>query len=76
MQPLVEYLIKAIVDDPGEVVVTPVQEGPTTIYEVSVADADVGRVIGRHGRTAEALRTIARAASKKYGQAATVEIRS
>ena len=74
MQALVEYLVKAIVDDPEEVVVTSVPQGQTTVYEVSVAEADLGRVIGREGRTAEALRTIIKAASKQHQQMATVEI--
>jgi len=74
MQALVEYLVKAIVDDPEQVAVTPVPQGTTTVYEVSVAEADLGRVIGRNGRTAEALRTIVKTASKKLHQTATVEI--
>ena len=76
MQALVEYLINAIVDEPEAVVVTAVEQGQTTVYEVSVAEPDLGRVIGRHGRTAEALRTIAKAAAKTNEQAATVEILS
>lgn len=76
MQELVEYLIKAIVDAPEAVQVTPVDQGQATIYEVSVAEEDLGRVIGRHGRTAEALRTIVKAAAKKHEQVASVEILS
>jgi len=76
MQELVEYLIKAIVDAPEVVQVTRVDRGQAAIYEVSVAEEDLGRVIGRHGRTAEALRTIIKAASKKHEYVASIEILS
>lgn len=76
MQALVEYLVTAIVEDREAVQVTPVQQGHATVYTVSVAEPDLGRVIGRNGRTAEALRTLVKAASKMQGQVATVEILS
>lgn len=76
MQELVEYLVKAIVDAPEAVQVTAVDRGQAIIYEVSVDPEDLGRVIGRHGRTAEALRAIVKAAGKKYEQLSSVEILS
>ena len=76
MQALVEYLVKALVDDPDAVQVVSVQHGHTIVYTVSVAEADLGRIIGRQGRTAEALRTVVKTAGKNNRQATTVEILS
>ena len=76
MQALVEYLVKAIVEDPEAVTVTPINQGQMTVYEVAVADSDLGQVIGRHGRTAEALRTIVKAVSHTQQGAVTIEILS
>ena len=74
MQQLVEYLIETIVDEPGAVQVTPVERGGMTVYQVEVAQSDLGKVIGRHGRTADALRTVVNAAAKKRNKHATVDI--
>ncbi len=74
MQQLVEYLIETIVDEPGAVQVTPVERGGMTVYQVEVAQSDLGKVIGRHGRTADALRTVVGAAAKKRNIRATVDI--
>ena len=76
MQELVESLIKAIVDEPKAVNVTPLDREGVTVYQVEVAALDLGKVIGRHGRTADALRTIVSAAAKKQDQRATVDILS
>lgn len=76
MQTLIEYLIKAIVEDREAVQVTPVSQGHAIVYTVAVADADLGRVIGRQGRTAEALRTIVKAAGTTEQQSATLDILS
>ena len=76
MQQLVEYLVQAIVDQPEAVVVTPADSAGMTVYQVEVAESDLGRIIGRHGRTADALRTVVSAAAKKRNQRATVEIMS
>ena len=76
MQGLVEYLVKAIVENPDAVTVTTVNQGQMTVYEVAVADDDIGRVIGRHGRTAEALRTVLKTANRNQQGEVTIEILS
>jgi len=76
MQQLVEYLVQAIVDQPEAVVVTPADSAGMAVYQVEVAESDLGRIIGRHGRTADALRIVVSAAAKKRNQCATVEIMS
>ena len=74
MQQLVEYLVQAIVDEPEEVQVTPAQRGDMTVYQVEVAQPDLGKVIGRGGRTADALRIVVGAAAKTRNVRATVDI--
>ncbi len=74
MQQLVEYLVQAIVDQPESVQVTPVGRGGMTVYQIEVAQSDLGKVIGRYGRTADALRTIVGAAAKARNTRATVDI--
>jgi len=74
MQQLVEYLVQAIVDEPEAVQVTPVESGGMTVYQIEVAQSDLGQVIGRHGRTADALRTVVDAAAQKRNERATVDI--
>ncbi len=76
MQELVEYLVEAIVDEPEAVRVTAMDREGITVYQVEVAASDLGKVIGRHGRTADALRTIVSASAKKQEQRATVDILS
>ncbi len=76
MQELVQYMVEAIVDDPNAVSVTGTERGGQTVYQVEVAQDDLGKVIGRHGRTAEALRSVVSAAAKKHDQRATVDILS
>ena len=76
MHELVKYLVEAIVDVPEAVRVTTRQRGPTTVYEVEVAQEDLGKVIGRHGRTAEALRVVVGTAAQQQGEQATVDILS
>lgn len=65
MRNLIEILVKALVDDPDSVVVREVDEGRSTTYEVTVAEDDVGKIIGKNGRVANALRTVAKAAALK-----------
>lgn len=65
MRNLIEILVKALVDDPDSVVVREVNEGRSTTYEVTVAEDDLGKVIGKNGRVANALRTVAKAAALK-----------
>jgi len=74
MNELVEYMIKALVDDPAEVAVNCVEGQGVTVYEVSVAQPDLGRIIGRHGRIANALRTVLKAAASKQDRRVTIEI--
>lgn len=63
MRDLVEYLVRALVDDPGAVRVDEIEADGTTVLEVHVGDGDLGRVIGREGRVANAIRTVAKAAA-------------
>lgn len=67
MKDFVEYLTKNIVQHPDEVDVKQVDSDNTTIYELSVHDDDMGRVIGKKGQTANAIRTLLTAASAKEG---------
>jgi hypothetical protein len=74
MKDLIEYIVKALVDKPEEVSITETEGESATIIEVKVADEDAGKVIGREGRIANALRTLAKAAGSKDKKRVTVEI--
>ena len=74
MQELVEYLAKGLVDKPDEVRVERVEKDGTLVLELRVAPDDVGKVIGRQGRIARALRTIVRAAGARSNERAMLEI--
>ena len=63
MRDLVEFVVRALVDDPDSVRVEELDEAGTTVLEIHVAQEDRGRVIGREGRVANALRTVAKAAA-------------
>jgi predicted RNA-binding protein YlqC (UPF0109 family) len=76
MNELVEYIVKALVDDPSSVRINRVDGQGVTVYEVSVATSDLGRVIGRHGRIANALRSVVKAAASKHDRRVTIEIMS
>lgn len=65
MKSLIEILVKALVDDADAVQVNEVDEGSVTTYEVTVAPDDIGKIIGKQGRVANALRTVAKAAALK-----------
>lgn len=67
MKEFVEYLAKHLVDNPDGVKVTQIDSEKTTIYELSVTDGDLGKIIGRGGKTAKALRTLLTAVSAKMG---------
>jgi hypothetical protein len=69
-------MVKALVDRPEEVVVNEIAGEQAVIYEIKVADQDIGKVIGKQGRTANALRVIVKAASSKIGKNANVQINS
>ena len=70
MEELVRFIAKNLVDAPDSVVVTSREEGDTVVISLSVAPGDMGKVIGRQGRIAKAIRTVVKAASvreeKKY----------
>lgn len=74
MKDLVQYMAQALVDDPGKVQVFEIDGGQTSIYELRVAKEDIGKVIGREGRTAKAMRTILSAASSKLRKNSILEI--
>ena len=71
---LVAYVAKALVDQPDEVEVNMIEGEKSTILELKVAAADVGKVIGKHGRIAKALRTILSAATTSTGKRVVLEI--
>jgi predicted RNA-binding protein YlqC (UPF0109 family) len=71
---LMQYLAKVLVDAPDEVIVEPFEENGQTVLELEVAEADVGRIIGRHGRTARSLRTILHSASLRTRKRYQLEI--
>ena len=71
---LIEYLAKSLVDDPSQVQVNIVEGEKSTILELRVAENDIGKVIGKHGRIAKAIRTVLQAASARTGKHTVLEI--
>jgi predicted RNA-binding protein YlqC (UPF0109 family) len=71
---LVEYIAKYLVDDPSAVNVAVVEGEKSTILELRVAASDIGKVIGKHGRIAKAIRTVLQAATAKGGKHTVLEI--
>lgn len=71
---LLEFLVKALVEEPDEVEVEELEEEGDLVYEISVADGDLGRVIGKGGRVANAIRTIAKAAAVRLDRRVIVDI--
>ena len=76
MQGLVEYLVRELVDDPDNARVEAHPGQGYTVYEIHVGSDDLGKVIGRRGRIANALRLVVKAAGLKQRERATVEIAS
>ncbi len=74
MKELIEYIAKALVDNPDQVEVTEVEGGQTSVLELKVAKEDLGKVIGKQGRSARAMRTILSAASTKMKKRTVLEI--
>lgn len=74
MRELLEYLAKALVDHPEQVQVQETVTDTTVVLELTVAKDDIGKVIGKQGRIARALRTIVKASAVKNGKRAIVEI--
>lgn len=74
MKELVEVIVKALVDNPEEVVVSESLKGDDTLIELKVAPADMGKVIGKQGRIAKAIRSVVKAAASKEDKKVIVEI--
>jgi predicted RNA-binding protein YlqC (UPF0109 family) len=71
---LLEFLVRALVEDPDAVEVEELEEDGDLIYEISVAEDDLGRVIGKGGRVANAIRTVAKAAAVRIDRRVIVDI--
>ncbi len=74
MKDLVEVIAKALVDNPDEVVVTEKENGKTLTLELHVAPSDMGKVIGKQGRIAKAIRTVVKAAATEDNRKVDVDI--
>lgn len=74
MKELIQYIVRAIVDCPEEVSVSVIEGGQTTVLELKVAKSDLGKVIGKQGRNAQAIRTILSAVSAKIKKRVVLEI--
>ena len=71
---LIEYIAKSLVDDPAQVEVNMIEGEKSTILELKVAQSDIGKVIGKHGRIAKAVRTILSASATRSGKRVVLEI--
>jgi predicted RNA-binding protein YlqC (UPF0109 family) len=71
---LIEYIAKSLVDDPSQVTVKEIEGDKSTVLELRVAAGDIGKVIGKHGRIAKAMRAVLLAAAAKTGKRAVLEI--
>ena len=71
---LIEYIAKSLVNDPSSVSVQEVEGEKSTVIELTVAQSDIGKVIGKYGRIAKALRTVLSASANKTGKRYTLEI--
>lgn len=74
MKELVEVIAKALVDNPDEVVIEETERDGDTVFVIKVADADMGKIIGRQGRIAKALRTVVRAAAVREDKKVIIDI--
>ena len=74
MKDLLTYIVQSLVNNPSEVTVTERQVEDETIFEVRVADGDMGKVIGRQGRIVKQIRILMRAVAQKKGKKISVEI--
>ncbi len=74
MKEFIEYIAKQLVDQPDDVVVTEETRDDKLVFKVKVAQPDIGKIIGKKGRTAFALRTIVSAVGKKHGKKVIVEV--
>lgn len=71
---LVDYMVRSLVDHPDQVEITEVEGEKSTILELKVTKEDIGKVIGKHGRIARAIRTIINASATKSGKRVVLEI--
>jgi len=74
MKELVEFIVKSLVDQPDEVHAVEVQNGPSIIVELSVAQPDMGRVIGKGGRIINSIRRLVQVAAAKQGKRVSLEL--
>lgn len=74
MRELIEYIARSIVDSPDDVVVTEEDDGEQIVFHLKVAEEDMGRVIGKQGRIANAMRTLLKVAAIRRGERAILEI--
>ena len=74
MKEFIDYIVKHLVDNPDSVEVREVEGSRTTVYELRVAQGDLGKVIGKSGQTAKSIRTLLSAASARQGKRAVLEI--
>lgn len=74
MKELVEYIAKSLVDDPSQVEVTEIRRGSSVVLKLQVAQEDKGRVIGRNGRVANAMRSLLRVRGAREGKRVNLEI--
>jgi hypothetical protein len=74
LKDLIEYLVKALVDEPGQVDIKEVEGTEATTFEIRVAPNDLGKVIGKQGKIANALRTVAKAAAMRNKKRVYLEI--
>jgi predicted RNA-binding protein YlqC (UPF0109 family) len=71
---LIEFIACSLVDDPTQVHVTQTRRGPTTVLRLQVAKEDMGRVIGKNGRVANAMRTLLNVAAARDGKQASLDV--
>ena len=74
MEELIEFMAKAMVDNPQQVEVTEIAGRDTSVIELKVAKEDIGKIIGKKGRNAQAMRTLLNAASAKFRKRVVLEI--
>jgi hypothetical protein len=71
---LIEFIARSLVDDPTQVLVTPVRRGPAVSFKLQVAKEDMGRVIGKNGRVANAMRVLLNVAAAREGKQASLDV--
>ncbi len=74
MKEVLEFIAKSLVEHPDEVNITEIESGDSTTLELRVADGDMGKVIGKQGRIAKAIRTVVKAAASREDKRVSVEI--